>query len=342
MKPRNLFMLFRQDLAVALRNSLVWFMLFTALLMIVMVRFAIPADFELEQAMFWHDATQEQQMAAVIRQKGQGDLLLPSPSAVEEAVAEDRGAVGVIYSGNAAKLVTNGDISPERLNLIQATLEQMQAAITGAARPEIAVETLRPRTEAIPRNLSAVPMLLTFEVLITGFLLVAVMIFQEKQEGSIRAFRISPGTVTGYILAKTTVFTLLGLVYGSILVLATIGVPANWGPLLGVMAIGAILYILMGIAVAVFFNNLSEWFIPGLTVLILNFLPIISYALPTFSPRILTWIPSYYAVFAMGEVLFPTGARLTPMLVYYAVGIVIAFALCYILVTKKLMKEGNR
>ena len=44
-------------------------------------------------------------------------------------------------------------------------------------------------------------------------MLVAVMIFQEKQEDSIRAYRISPGTVAGYILSKTLVFIVLSIVY---------------------------------------------------------------------------------------------------------------------------------
>jgi len=253
--------------------------------------------------------------------------------------------VGIIYAGSPASpqvtLAVNGDLSPERQNLVQAALEQIQAGLIGRPRPDYTVETLRPKAPAIPRNLSSVPILLTFEVLITGFMLVAVLVFQEKQEGSIRAYRISPGTVSGYILAKTLVFTLLGLTYGSILILATMGIPQNWPLLLAAMAMGAALYTMLGLAVAVFFSNLSEWFMPGFTVLVLNFLPIISYALPTFSPGFMTWIPSYYAVFGLGELLFPTGASLAPMFLYFGIGILIAFALCQVLVTKKLMKEGR-
>lgn len=345
MKPRNFWMLFCQDVTIALRNSLVWFMLFTALVMVLVIRFAIPEHWQPAQEIFWHDGSQEQLLAAALRETDPEDLLVESPSALEEAVAAERGAMGIIYTGSIANpqitLVTNGEISPQRQNMIQASLEQMFAGLTGKERPDYAVETLRPRAAAIPRNLSSVPVLLTFEVLITGFMLVAVLIFQEKQEGSIRAFRISPGTVTAYTLAKTLVFTLLGLVYGSILVLATIGIPENWALLLAAMAIGAALYTLLGITVAVFFSSLSEWFIPGLTILILNFLPIISYALPTFSPGFVTWIPSYHAAFGMAEILFPAGASLSPMFLYFGIGVTMTFALCCFLVTKKLMKEGK-
>lgn len=345
MKPRNFWMLFRQDATIALRNSLVWFMLFTALVMVLIIRFAIPENWQPEQAMVWHDGSQEQLLAAALRETGPGNRLVESPSELEEAVAAERDAMGIIYTGSVANpqitLVTNGDISPQRQNLIQASLEQMFAGLTGIDRPDYAIETLHPRAAAIPRNLSAVPVLLTFEVLITGFMLVAVLIFQEKQEGSIRAFRTSPGTVVGYIAAKTLVFTLLGLVYGNLLVLATMGIPENWALLLGAMAVGAAFYTLLGMAIAVFFSNLSEWFMPGFMVLVLNFLPIISSALPSFSPGFLAWIPSYHAVFGMGEILFPSGASLTPMFLYFGIGVALSFFLCCFLVNKKLMKEGK-
>jgi len=345
MKPRNFLTLFRQDAAIALRNSLVWFMLFTAVLMIVLVRFAMPDGWEPKQAMFWHDATQEQTLSTALRQMGQGDLLLESSGELEAAVAADKNAVGVIYTGSITNpqvtLLSNGNLSPERVNIIQAALEQFQAGLTGAQRPEVTVETLRPKAAPIPRNLSSVPILLTFEVLITGFMLVAVLMFQEKQEGSIRAYRISPGTVGGYILSKTFVFTLLGIVYGTIFVLASMGLSLNWPLLLAAIALGAAFYTLLGIAVAVFFGNLSEWFMPGFTLLILNFLPIISYALPTFAPGFLAWIPSYYAVYGLGEILFPTGASLLPMFLYLGLGTALAYGLCHLLVTKKLMKEGR-
>lgn len=344
MKPRSLAMLFRQDLTIAMRNSLVWFMLFTVVLMFILVRFALPEGWEPEQAMFWHDATNEQVLAAALKNMGREDYLLDSREAVEEAVKADKSAVGAVYTGSISSpqvtLITNGNLSPERVNIIQASLEQFQAGLTGTDRT-VAMETLRPGAKPIPRNMAFLPIVVTFEVLITGFLLVAVLMFQEKQDGSIRAFRISPGTAGGYILSKTLVFTLLGLIYGSVLILATMGPRVNWPIVLGAMALGAAFYTLLGIAVAVFFSNLSEWFVPGLAVLVLNFLPIISYALPTFSPEFMTWIPSYHAVFGMGEILFPTGSSLTNMVLYLGIGTAAAYALCHLLVTKKLMKEGR-
>lgn len=347
MTAKNLFNLFRQDLTISLRNSLVWFMGFTALLMIVLVRFALPSDFQLEQQrMYWYDGTQENYLGAALEQMGLGDYILESPQALEEKVAQNPGAIGVIYQGSITHprvtLITNGEISAQSLALVEASLEQIQAGLLGATdRRGFTIQTLNPGGKPIPPNMASVPILLTFEVLITGFMLVAVLMFQEKQEGSIRAYRISPGTTAAYIFSKTLVFTLLGLVYGTVFVLATMGLAVNWPALLAAMALGAAFYTLLGIALAVFFSNLSEWFVPGFALLVLNFLPIISYAVPTFSPRLLTLVPSYYAVFGFGEILFPTGASLLPMFAYLGIGIFVVYTVCHLLVHHKMMKEGR-
>ena len=119
------------------------------------------------------------------------------------------------------------------------------------------------------------------------------------------------------------------------------GLAVNWPLLLATIVLGASLYTLMGISVGVFFNNMSEWLILGMTVLILNILPIISYSMPSFAPAVLTWIPSYTIVFGLAEMLFPTGASLVPLFAYLSLAVALAYTLSHVLVHKKLMKEGR-
>ena len=184
-------------------------------------------------------------------------------------------------------------------------------------------------------------MLFRSEVLVLGFLFVAVFIFQEKSEGSIRAYRVSPGGTATYILAKTLVFMALGVVYGLGLVTAAMGFSVNYGALLLLIVLGVNLYTFLGISVAVFFRNISEWFFTGVLLLAINMAPLASLMFPMFSPRWLTWLPSYPVVFGLSEALFPSGRSILPLAGLLAVENVLAYTLCYVLTRQKLMKEGR-
>ena len=65
---------------------------------------------------------------------------------------------------------------------------------------------------------------------------------------------------------------------------------------------------LFGLGFAAWFNNLSQWFFPGLGLLILNMLPFFSYVYPVFNPEWIRFIPSHGLVFSLKESLFPAGA----------------------------------
>jgi hypothetical protein len=276
-----------------------------------------------------------------------GQNLLSSAEAVREAVLEDAAATGIIVSGSTKALdfeVLYQGTMPERSqNVLAASLDRLAAAAAGEISPD-AFETrlLRPHAEAPPPNMTGLPALLVFEVIALGFLLVAVFIFQEKSDGSIRAYRISPGGTLSYVLAKTVLFAVMGLIYGLLFLLFTIGIPEHIFLISAVLLLASALYALLGSIVAVFFRSISDWLFVGVGLLMLNMLPLISYGIPAFSPAFLTWIPSYPILFGISELLFPTGRALLPLFIFLLAANLIAFGGAYILVHTKLMKEGAR
>lgn len=163
---------------------------------------------------------------------------------------------------------------------------------------------LGPVLEPVPANLTGIPVFIAFEVAILGFLLIAVFVFQEKQEGTIRAYRVSPGTISTYILSKVLIFTLVSLVYGLVIVLAGWTLKPDWLRVLGLTLITSGMMTLLGLGFSSWFSNLSGWFFPGLAMLVLNILPIFSYLYPAFDPGWIRWIPSYGILFALEESLF--------------------------------------
>ncbi len=339
--------LFKKDMVIALRNALIWVLIGTLVLLVGFVRFLMPEDFQQNQSQYIYDKSQEQVLQKVFTQSEGGNFtIVNSQKALEASLEKNPYSIGVVFEGSIDQpqfsILHQKNISEKNQRIINASLEKLIAGLRGIERTQqYQVEFLRQQAKVIPKNLTSVPVLLTFEVLIIGFLFIAVFMFQEKNEGSIRAYQISPGGVFLYIISKVMVFIVIGLLYGLSFVLLTLGTSVNLLTLSLLIVLGVALYTLIGIIVAVFFNNISDWFFVGMGVLTLNILPAISYGLPTFAPKFITIIPSYSIMSALREVLFPTGKSIVPALNMLIIGNILAFGICYLVVKRRLMKEGQ-
>lgn len=190
--------------------------------------------------------------------------------------------------------------------------------------------------------MNLVPVFLTYEVVALGFLLIAVMIFQEKTEGSIHAYRVSSSGTTIYILSKVVIFTLMAVLYGVVVTISTVGFNIDYATLLSLIVLASIFMTLLGLLVSIFFNNISEFlFVPFRVILIMQ-LPTISYINPSFAPGFIKWIPMYAVLFGFREALFSTGKEnyLFPFLIILIAGIGVLSAACYYAVKKRLMRSG--
>lgn len=343
---RGLLNLFKKDLVIAFRNALFWVLLVTLVLMIVSIRFLIPDNYQETENRYYYDNSSDKLLENIIKSAGIEDkYLLDNEEELEKEVGESANGLGIIFEGSIQSpkftIIHQANINSYQRNIIDASLEKLVANITGVNRlGGYEVEFLRQQAQPVSRRLTALPSLLTFEVLILGFLFIAVFMFQEKEEGSIRAYRITPASTSSYILSKTLVFMAIGLVYGFALVMPTIGFSINYLMLGLIIILGSALYSFLGAIVAVFFNNISQWFVVGTCLLMLNMTPILSHLFPNFAPQFITWIPSYSILFIFHEIMFSTGKNLTPWIATLLMMTTIAYAICHLLVDRKLMKEG--
>lgn len=345
---KRLYTLMRQDLILTWRNGLVFF---TGILLVIMVAMVwlLPESLGTETAEYVYDGSEGKQLEAFLRQAGaEPESFVESPDALREALSESSRGIGVIYEGDLReprfRLLTAGRLAEENVNLVKETLDSVVRAMRGTPPPveRFDVEFLRVPGEPVPLNLSFLPVALVFEVVLLGFTFGAVMIFQEKQEGVNRAYRVSPATTVDYIVSKNVVFVLMSVVYGGLLLLAAFGLDAAYGRILLLIVLTSSMMTLVGLAIAVFFNNLSEWFFVGVGVLVLNMLPVLSYSVPTFAPDWLTLIPSYPILFGAREILFSTGKGdlMAPLVLQLAFFNVVAFGLCYLAVDRRLMRAA--
>lgn len=341
--------LFQLDLKVAVRNKFHYVVLFLAALVIVVINFVIPKEVKITPKEMFLDLTPEKSMEKFIKQEGIAEnRIFHSRSDLENKVNSNKNTLGVIMEGTLENprfiVIQQGTEPTETMNLFDSTIEEMVDTIKGKARPaNHEIKYLRPKALKIPFNKNMIPLLMVFEVVMFGFIIIAVMVFQEKEEGSIKAYRISPTGILEYIMSKAAVNVLMALVYGGLIVLFTMGFGVNYPHLILIIALTSLLMTIMGLFVSVFFTNLSEFLFAALLIVSILSLPMTSYLYPSFAPAFLTWIPSYPVAFGVREILFPTGKSgfLTPMLSILVIESVMFLIASYWAVSKRLMKEGQ-
>lgn len=337
--------LLRQDWLIANRTGLVAIVGGLAVLLILLVNFALPAQLGLQAREYVVDLSEGRLIARVLEGAGRGDVLVASVDELERRVATDQRAVGLVFSGTAAaprvELRLQGNEPPSAIKSLQAAAAAMWNAAAGlgpqAAHRQVA---LRPGSYDVPFNKGLVPVLLVFEVVLLGFMFVGVMVFQEKAEGSVRAYRVTPAGPWPYIISKVAVNLALSLVYGVPVVLFTLGPTPALPAVIGLVALASLLMTLFGLFLSSFFNGLSDFLYVLLLVVFMFGMPAASYFFPAFKLPLSELVPSYPLLFGVRELAFPTGKTgyLAPMVVTLLAEIVVVAGLARWAVAKRLLK----
>lgn len=318
---RRVVSLFGQDLRLLLRNAIFWVISVSLVLIVITVNWLIPAD---------TDLAANNLVVYGLQLSGEGIQVVESPQAVRELV-QSTGVTGLIKIDDQLTVVHSG-LSEQA---VAALVSQLTPPVEPL--PAVQVQTLRQANLSTAQNLRLMPVFVSFEAVVLGFLMAAILLLGEKQEGTLKAFRVSPGGTLAYVLSKSLLFALVGTAYALLMVLATVGFAFNWGQFVLLTVLGCLLYTLLGLSLAVFFDDISGWFFLATLILSLNMLPMVSFAVPSFSPAWMQLIPSYGGLFAYEEILFPTGKALGGTYLVLGLETLAAFGLCSALVKRKLL-----
>lgn len=315
-----------KDTLINLRNGFYLVTLLVAVIYLVGVRWVIPADTTVHPRLYIVDQTATQRFATHARAQA-GDeraVVLVSVDELRERMARDTNSIGVALAEGdplpEATLYFQGHESDRVRNLLAVSLEAELRVLYGAPRPtDVPVQErlLRAGGAAapIPFNLALVPVLLFTDAAMIGLVFVAALIFSEKTEGTLRAFLVTPGRTWEYLLAKALSLAIPPVILTLILVAPTVGARAHYGHLLAVIVAGSMLTTLIGAAVAIYYDNISQFLPVGILAMVVLGMPSVSYFVPGFSPAWLRLLPSYPIVFGLREALFPTN---NPQTVYTA------------------------
>jgi ABC-type Na+ efflux pump permease subunit len=344
----------RRDSLIAWRNGFVALTLLVAFFYIAAVRWLIPAETALKPDVYVIDRTAGGHFAAQTQAVAAAETVrfFDEEGALTAAMEANENSVGVVLDEGAplpaATLYFQKHQNDRVRQLLAISVEEQLRQLYGAplaTAPVIQTEVLRGSgaESKTPFNELWVPILLFSDTAMIGLLFIAALIFIEKDEGTMRAYQVTPGRTWELLLAKALALALLGLLFTLLFVPLSIGAGPNYLHLLLLMAAGSLMGSLIGAWLAAYFDNFNQFLFPGLAVMVTLTLPSIAYFAPGFSPLWLRLLPSYPLVFGLREALFPSGS---PQVVLAALATLLAIDAALLLVSstvfnRRLARHGE-
>ena len=312
-----------QDAKRLLTNALFWVLTGTLVIIVLVVNLALPKELSSGQV-------------EAVTYNAPADVPFGTPAESEEALREQvrqGDAIGFVFGETGLTIVHPG-YSEKSLNVY--VLELMHVAPA-----QVEIVSLDAQAEEIPFNLLFTPVFICFEALMVGFILGGALMLAEKQDGTVRALRVSPLSVPQYILAKTLLFSLIGTLYASLIALLTVGSSIHWGLFLALSFCGTALFTMIGLAYTSPFRDMSGWFFSMVVLLSVNMLPVISYSSPAFTPFWMRLIPSYPILTAYRAAMFGGSLDAGYTILAICAWGAISFLLAWVFVSRKHLKGAG-
>lgn len=333
----KLFSTFLKDLKLSFRSFYIYIEIIMAAIFIAVLLFVVPENFSGEGKVFIHinldkemiesliesvpDEEADSESLASLLEAASGDSsqienienlpagisLMESREQVRSSLVENRDATGLIVSADNGRLrfefILQGYESEQIRNILQKQFVAPMLSIMPGYEENIVITTLEASAEKLPDRVNILPVLLILNSAFIGLFTIAAYLFMDKEEGTIKAIAVTPAKVWQYLLSKVGVMLVTGIATGSLVVLSIAWKHVNFGHFLVLMFCFNLFGSTLGLFIASFFDTLTKAL--GslyIVILILSFTSV-SYFMPAFSPRLITWLPSYPMLFAMRETL---------------------------------------
>lgn len=311
-----------KDIALTSKNYFFYVTLFFAVLMIVVINFVVPEETSIESkvyAVFEYDVPSDQ--ITVFRDNGVD--FLEDRAELDEALQDNIQAIGMIFIDPVTvEYRLQGHENDRYKELMALNTEFMY----GEYQSDLTVETVALKDFDVvvdpPFNKLLLPLFHVMEPALLGLFLIATMIFSEKEENTITVYATTPGSVNAFILSKTIVMMLLGLVSLLLTSIAVLGFSANYFWLITLTIVGSFMGSALGLLLASFFKSITSAMMWIIIVSMLMSMPFATYFAPSFAPAWMKVLPTYYMLFAYKEASFPTG---NTMIIYQtlAMGLIV-------------------
>ncbi len=302
---------FLKDMQLSLKSFYIYIELGFALVFVAVMLFAVPENFEPKATVYAYlDLEGPNQVMAEesLTQEGYEVILLLSREEVEAKLADNRSSVGLAVTLEDGRIVYDyilqGYEDEKFKNIIKTSIESGFAREMPGYENVTTVTTLEANGEKLSDRLNILPVFLALNAAFMGLFIIASYIFLDKDEGTIRAFAVTPAKVWHYLLSKMGVMLISGLMSGLVATAFIAGLKAHYLHLILLLIACNAFGSALGLFIASFFDTMTKamgWLY--MSIIVLAFAAV-SYYMPAFSPLVIRMLPSYPMLFAFRETLY--------------------------------------
>lgn len=299
---------FMKDLTLSFRSFYIYIEIIMAVIFVAVLLFAVPENFTAENKVFLSIDLPDTARSDFLDDLS-GDAavtLVADQAAVTAALEADRSAAGLVISLKEGKIdfnfILQGYESEQTINILrQGFINEIAREMPGY-RDQTTLTILDPDAEKLSDRVNMLPVFLVLNSAFVGLFIIASYVFMDKEEGTIRAFAVTPCKVWQYLLSKVGVMVVAGLTTGLITALAVSGLQMKILPFCLLLIVTNAFGSILGLFIASFFDSITKamgWLY--LVIIVFSFTSV-SYYMPSFSPVYIRILPSYPMLYAFRQV----------------------------------------
>lgn len=304
--------LFKKDVIIGVNNYYVAVMLFTAFLFVIVINFVIPAEISTDPVVYYYAEPEAEKLFTPISQFMDSKSRVPSKEVLISKMEQNINSLGMIMKLRGQKpvveYVLQGHEDEKMKNILALSIRSL---FNEKEDQSFAIERVQLREANSNQNIAFnklfLPLLILFEPALLGLILIATMIFLEKEEDTIQAFAVTPGRLSEFLVSKVLFILCLSIISATIITGLTVGFSGYFIYLLMIVAISSIFSSSLALFISSFFDTISKSMMWLIFISVALTIPMVSYFAPSVSPGWMKWLPTYPLLFAIKEAVFPTG-----------------------------------
>jgi hypothetical protein len=184
---------------------------------------------------------------------------------------------------------------------------------------------------------NVLPSVLNFNGSLLGLFIIAGFIFLDKKEGVIKAYAVSAASVWQYLLSKAGVLMLTSVASSLVITIPIMGVQPNYLLMLGFLLTTGFFASSLGLLVASFYDDFMQSFGAIFLIMVVMIIPSISYFLPSWNPSWVKFLPSYPMIQSFKEIIIENGDANYVLLV--SLGFIVAGIILFLISNKRYKKK---
>lgn len=300
---------FLKDIKVSFKTFYIYIEIFIALVGVALLLFVVPENFTSNVKIYAYieDSLKTDEIMNALETDGSENvILLKSIDEIRPMLEQDKNSVGIGVTTENNKVVYDfvlqGYESQKYKNIIEKSLIADYAKDLPGYEKVTNIITLDNTSERLSDRLNMLPVFLLLNSAFSGLFIVATYVFMDKEEGTIRAFAVTPARIWEYLLSKMGVMLVTGLLTGLITTLLVAGFKANYLYLIALLVATNIFGTAVGLFISSFYDSIMKAMGTIMGTFVVLAFATVSYFMPSFSPFIVKILPSYPLVFAFREV----------------------------------------